>query len=305
MGVFFKEVLRFIEDDEGLDSEKKATLVDLIQSSSLHPGLSIQWVRVCRDFLSPQFGEKPIREKTEAIQFLVRGLKKGHHRPVFLGILKVFLLMPSRPKGGVDLQPFTEIVLEKIKSEPRNQVKGQLVEILLSCPHHSPKIQDYLPGLHHPEESVCFQIVEFISSRFGVKGMISVLKEISALERSPSLFFWSKLLPLIDRHPEIFQYPEMAAINPNSLWPLFKLKQQGKGGHVFWEIPASGKWFKLRLHLISTPTQECQGENLQIRLIPPQAERPQGAYFNGKRFQLIKEDLEKRRRDVTLNHHKD
>jgi hypothetical protein len=93
----------------------------------------------------------------------------------------------------------------------------------------------------------------------------------------------------------------MATINPQTIWPLFKLKHQGREAQVFWEMPLSNNWFKFRLYLILEQGQESQDKNFQIDLIPPEIERSPRRYFLGKRFSLIEEDM-KRRKNVTSDH---
>jgi hypothetical protein len=297
----FKEVLRFIEEDTELDREKKTDLINLIQTSSIHPGYSIQWVKACKLFFSPEFSQKNLNEKVETVRLFARGLKKNQHRTAFLEVVRIFLRISCRSRKGIDLQPFTQSVLEKIKSEPDPQLQGQLVEVLLNCPHDSPQLQDYLPGLHHPEETVSFRIIEFINQRFGITGMIALLKEISRLERPPSLFFWVNLRPLLNQYPEIFNYPEMLSINPMTLWPLFKIKAQRSGTEISRDLPVSAKWFKLRLYFISGENQEKKGEEFQNQLAS--IERPH--LFSGRRWHLLKQDIERIKNDVPPDHHKD
>jgi hypothetical protein len=295
----FKEVLRFIEEDTELDREKRSDLINLIQTSSVHPGYSIQWVKACRLFFSLHFNQSPSEEKAETVRLLARALKKTPHRPVFLEIVRIFLRISGRSRRGMDLQPFTQVVLERIQSEPDPRIQGQLVEVLLNCPNDSPRIQDYLPGLHHPEETTYFKIIEFINQRFGITGMIALLKEISRLERPPSLFFWVNLRPLIHQYPEILQHPEMIAVNPITLWPLFKTKPHQPGPEISRDLSVSAKWFKLRLYFIAGESLDKQEEALGPERVPIEGNNP-----CGRRWQLIKQDIERITSDVPPDRHK-
>jgi len=215
----FKEGIRFIEREEGLQPDQKEALIEEVRKGK-SPTVVLRWVWILLKLTGPGYGQLAIHEKEEVVKGLLEGLGKGPKQAELLRVLGVYFPSLAVVGGRVDHEGFFNIIIRKVRDEERLSIQCRLVEILVRFSKTLPQDaapEDFRAGLYHPDDPFRCRCLLFLQQRFQSHGLRLVIREIRSQQFRPSSIFSETLSSLIRQDPRVS--PEIRAESSSGIRP--------------------------------------------------------------------------------------
>lgn len=253
-----KDVIDYIEKKIPLDDGKKEPLIRFFLRNWDRPLSLFDFMKSLNEFQSGEVRSLPIPQKKEMIQSLIQGVEKSKGNKVFAEIIQ--LLFPENEIDEASSPPvplsLTRIVFKQLREERNNRVRAFWVELLLHLyrnPLPGSRMEDYLHGLHHPDELFRCKTLYFLYENYNGKILLGVLKEIPGIKPPPTLLFCKTLRHYLSLHPELNWIQELKSLvddqevlqqnwDPHDpRWILFEESRESLKRHQFLSIQIQGE----------------------------------------------------------------
>jgi|GEM_PF-1343968 len=192
-----REIIHYIRHETAISEEKKAPLIHMLYNHSNNFGSLCRWIKSLNIFASVTFQELLSFERVEVVKVLIRGAEESISKEAFGKLIEIFFERASI---------LSEAILNKLQKEKEYRVKALLVQLLshfCNRPIEGSSIEDYLAGLHNPDELFRCKILHFLYKHYGGEGLSAILQEVIKIDPPPSLFFSMVLNHYLRLHPEI------------------------------------------------------------------------------------------------------
>jgi hypothetical protein len=192
-----REIIQYIRQKTVISEEQKISLMHMLYKHSNNFDSLCRLIKSLNMFSSEVFQELLSFEKAEIVKTLIQGVEERISNDTLGKLVEIFFGKASY---------FLKVVLSELQKETECQVRALMTQLIFhfkSYPIEGSRSEDYLSGLHHPDELFRCKILNFLYKHYGGEALPLILKEAINIIPPPSLFFYMTLNHYLRLHPEI------------------------------------------------------------------------------------------------------
>lgn len=194
---------RFIGEIRSLDEDRKLQLEGILQHVDRDALAVSNWVRILDIFIEGGLVSSFSFEREHILKQLEEGILTACRDENRVKILGIFLGLPLDIPTKVVLEGFSSRLISELRKERSIRLKAQLAHILVHCSPKPPtgaRAEDYLWGIHHPEELARCQALLFLHKNYGEEILKPMWEAVLMTGEEPTLPLMGTLIGLVKSH---------------------------------------------------------------------------------------------------------